>query len=296
MENERTNVWNGEFSPTGIESAFCYRKFYLRKLLGLERNRPPIALKFGGAIHKGVETFYVLKSQIPFEEAKMRAVEAFAVEWASAGLNGDDKRDAASGIIIMNNYCEYYKDDHAEISPEFVESQQWIEMPNGTHMLFKIDRTRLEGDRKIVVDTKTSSWPLTDFFFQGYQNALQTSLYYYGVDKILDGCDGIQIDGIKVPPPKEGSATQPFARRTFIRTELQIADAVNTWCRMTDYIMEGINKYGEEDQEALAAHMYCNQSKCNDYGGCEFRPICTYGFDHPTVQVDFTRKDTRNEN
>ena len=265
---------------------------YYAKILGLESNAPPMPLYFGSAIHKGVETFYVEKSRCDFIKAKMLAVEAFTTEWNSFGVQGDDKRNLAGGLIIMDRYCDYYKDDHAEISPEFVEAKQWVEMPNGTHMLFKVDRVRIEDGRKIVVDTKTSSWALTDFYFQSYRNNLQTSLYYYGVDKILDGCDAIQIDGIKVPPPTETSSTSPFARRTFIRTDLQIQDALNTWCRMTDYMMAGIEKY-KDDMDGLAAYMYADQTKCGDYGGCKYLPICMHGFDHPSVQVDFTRKEVK---
>lgn len=294
MSYERSNPYKGEFSPTGIETAFCYRKFYLNKMLGLESNAPPIALHYGSAIHKGVETFYKLKPTMPHVEVKIIAIQEAVKEWQSYGIQGDDKRNLAGLLQTLDNYFEYYKDDNAQIAPEFVEATQWIEMPNSTHMLFKIDRVRIEGERRIVVDTKTSSWPLTDFYFQDYKNNLQTSLYFYGVDKILDGCDGVQIDGIKVPPPAEKSATVPFVRRTFVRSGLQIADAINTWCRVTDYIMAGIEKY-KDDSDGMTVYMYCNQKMCGDYGGCKYLPICMHGFDHPSVQVDFTRKEITKE-
>ena len=290
-KHERTNAYKGEFSPTGIEDAFCLRKFYYRKVLGLKPNRPAIALDFGASIHKGVEAFYQNKVELGHEEATVLAVESFAKAWLDCGIEGDAKRNLTSGIICMERYGVYYKDDSAILNPQFIESQQWVEMPNGTHMLFKIDRVRTETGENIIVDTKTSSWALTDFFFQSFENNFQTSMYLHGVNTIMEGgCDKIQIDGIKVPPPPEKGATIPFARRTFTRTELQVADALNTWCRVTDYIVGTLAKY-KEDEEALCAAMYCNQTKCKEYSGCEYLPICKYGFKHPSVQVEFIREE-----
>jgi hypothetical protein len=114
-------------------------------------------------------------------------------------------------------------------------------------------------------------------------------MYYHCVEEMLGECQAIQIDGIKVPPPPPGGKTVAFSRRTFLREELQIQDALNTYCHMTDYMMDCISKYGD-DEEALLKAFYCNQTKCNDYGGCEYKPICMYGFKHPAVAVDFEFK------
>lgn len=286
---ERTDIFSGEFSPTGIEGAFCYRKMYLKKVLGLVEKRPAYALWFGSAVHSGVEFFYINRHNLSYEECRNGAVEVFAKSWIEHKSNGDKKRNLASGLTIMGNYCEYYKDDLANIVPEFVEAKQWITMPNGTHMLCKIDRVRDDYGLYTVVDTKTSSWPLTDFYFKGYENNFQTSMYYHCVEEMLGECQAIQIDGIKVPPPAPGSATVGFARRTFLREDLQIQDALNTYCQMTDYMMEALTTY-EHDEEMLLKKFYCNQTKCNDYGGCEYKPICMYGFSHPAVAVDFEYK------
>ena len=286
---ERTDIWSGEFSPTGIETAFCYRKIYLKKVLGLVEKRPAYALWFGSAIHSAVEYYYVNRPEMSWEDTAIGSVEAFVESWVPHKSNGDKKRNLASGIAIMGAYCEYYKDDIANIVPEFVEAKQWVPMPNGTHLLCKIDRVRDDDGAYTVVDTKTSSWPLTDFYFKGFENNFQTSMYYYCVEQMLGECQAIQIDGIKVPHPAPTSVTVPFSRRTFLREELQIADAVNTYCQMTDYIGQTLKDY-EGDEEMLLKKFYCNPTKCNDYGGCEYKPICMYGFTHPAVAVDFDYK------
>ncbi len=287
---ERTNIYEGEFSPTGVQTAMCLRKLYLRKIMGLVSKAPPYALWYGSALHKGVEAYYVHRSSSTWEEAAALSVEAFAKEWNSHGSNGDGKRTLAGGIVTMGNYCTYYQDDMAKFLPQFIEASQWVEMPNGTNMLCKIDRVRDDMGMYTIVDTKSSSWPLTDFWYKGFANDLQTSMYYHTVEEMVGECQGIQIDGIKVPPPKEGSTTTPFSRRTILREELQIQDALNTYCHVTDYIMKAIGEWQQSgDEEKFIKDMYCNQNMCGDYGGCEYLPICTYGFKHPAVQVDFER-------
>jgi hypothetical protein len=286
---ERTNFSKGEFSPTGVMTSFCLRKFYFSKVLKLKSRATPYALWYGSAIHKGVEAYYKLRSDHEWEDCAREAIEAFTKEWISYNTEGDKKRHLAGGIETIGRYCMYYKDDVAKFLPQFIETKQWVEMPNGTMLLCKIDRVRDDEGRFTIVDTKTSSWPLTDFYFKDFANDLQTTLYYYAVSQVVGECHGVQIDGIKVPHPPESSSTIPFSRRTFVREELQIQDALNTYCRHTDYMLKCAEKY-KDDEEAMLKAFYCNQTKCGEYAGCEFLPICRYGFNHPAIGVDFYRE------
>jgi hypothetical protein len=68
-----------------------------------------------------------------------------------------------------------------------------------------------------------------------------------------------------------------------MRTDLQIQDAISTYCAVTDYIMSVLKKPESE----WAERMYCDQSHCGDYSGCEFLDLCKHGLDHPTVKVNF---------
>lgn len=284
---ERTNPLEGEFSPTGVESAFCMRYFYLSKILKMVSiHDGGLPLHFGSAIHKGVETFYCERGDLSLAEVSIAAIQAFTEDWLSHGVEGDAKRNLACGIMIIGNYCRTYAQDVATFNREFVEAPQWVPMPNGTMMLMKIDRLRVDGDFITVVDTKTSSWPLTPYYFQGFENKLQLSLYQYGVEMLLGRCDQVQIDGILVPYPPAGSKSLPFSRRSYVRTPLQIEDAINTYCDTTDRIM---NALAIDDPEKRIRAFPCNQGCCNNFGGCKFLPICRFGIDHPIVTTDFVR-------
>lgn len=282
---QRTNLSKGEFSPSGIETARCYRRFYYTKMLGIKPKTTPSALVFGICIHRGVEVFYQLAQDkaMPKLEVKKAMIKAFSAEWVKHGIMGDIKRNLETGILIMNNYCDRYYGTTDQFELENIESDQWVPMPNGALMLVKIDRVLNQGDLIAVVDTKTTSGSITPYFWKNFENHLPTSLYTYTVRKLLGRCDFVTIDAIKVPPPAASSKTEPFGRQSFIRTELQLDDAVRTFTNMTDYIMSVFDRPREE----WAARMYPNQGECDKYGGCPFLPICKHGLDHPAVKVDF---------
>ena len=281
---QRTNILAGEFSPSGIETARCYRRIYLQKVLGLSPIFSTTALEYGSAIHAGVEAFYGCSGKgLTLPDVQRVAVAAFVTYWQEAGCAEDKKHTLGGGILTMNDYCSRYWGDIEGFVLEDIESEQWCPMPNGTSLLVKMDRVFNTEGRITVVDTKTTGMSLTDYYFRQFDNQMQTTLYAYVVGQMLGRCDSIQIDAIKKPPPTTARG-EGFARQSFIRTPLQIQDAVNSYCSITDYIMAGVALPEAE----RPTHFFCNQAECSKYSGCPYLPICQHGLDHPTVGVNFT--------
>lgn len=286
---QRTDLSKGEFSPSGVENARCLRKFYYTKMLGMKVKQTPVALVFGICIHESVEKFYILMSKLKAKpthqelvDIKIEVIQTFSNSWVKWGIMGDMKRNLETGVMTMNNYVDYYAGTQERFELCDIESDQWVAMPNGTMMLVKMDRVLNEGDLIILVDTKTTSGAITDYFFRGFENHLPTSLYKYTVEQFLGRCDYVQIDAIKVPPPAPSSVSAPFGRALFTRTDLQMEDAIQAYCSITDYIMSVVEKPKEE----WAKRMYINTGECNSYGGCPFLPVCKHGL-NSTVKVDF---------
>lgn len=280
----RSNPWKGEFSPSTLVDATCPRKFLWSKIFGLQVIGSSTALVYGSAIHRGVETFYKLRSSVAWEGAAKQGVLAFCEYWQNSGITGDIKRNGAGGVKTLGEYFKTYRNDIAEFVPGLVEVDQWIDMPNDTHLLVKIDRVRQDNGYYTICDTKTSTSSLTDWYFQQYETCIKVSLYFYTVMQILGQCDSIQIDGIHVPYPESSSTVVPFVRRNFMRTEEQIQDAVNTYCRITDYLIAGIQTCNTVEE--YIKYFYCNQKNCPDYGGCPYRDMCTYHFCAPSLQYN----------
>jgi len=280
---ERTDPFLGEFSPSGIGTAACLRRFYYEKILKLKGSGASSALIFGTAIHKAMETYHALKPQnLPLSELQHAVVRSFVEEWAKYNIVGDSKRNLDSGMLILNKYCEVYQHDDSIFVEEDIESSQWMPMPNGTRLLVKMDRVLVSENIIRLVDTKTTSSSLTDYYFKKYENDLKMSLYFMVVENLLGRCDDMMIDAIKVPLPIKDPSTG-FARRCFSRTELQIQDALNTYAKITDYIMIALKM----PQENWAELFFCNQEECDKYSGCKYLSICKHGLDHPSVVADF---------
>lgn len=288
---ERTDPRQGQFSPSSLSSAQCPRKFYLEKVVGLKSNITSPPLIYGSAIHKAVEFFYnnIGSETLSFDEVKAGSIQEFVNYWTQYPVLGDEKRTLEGGITTINKYCDTYRDDVTEFEESDIEGSQWVPMPNGTMLLMKLDRVAQQGDSVGVVDTKTSSWPLTSYFFSRFEQDTQVSLYYYGMQELVGRCDFIMIDGILVPH-KEGG----FARRNFFRTDFQIEEALNSYCRVTDAIMYGIglaDGYSPEElmnpKHPAFQYFHQNQSRCSDYGGCNWKSPCIHGMDHPAIGTDF---------
>ena len=283
----RSDPLQGSFSATGLETYLtCPRKFYLKYLSKLSVTSSPASLVFGAAIHHAVGTFYTVKD---LPEGSIRSmfsvpagittamlmeyvcVRAFTQKWNEAGIEGDGKRNLVNGIDIICKYISTYKGDTAAYLPEYIETNTSLMMPNGTRLICIIDRIQKESSYISVCDTKTSSWPLTDYFFKKFINSFQLSCYDYATISLLGDCDNVCIDGILVPNRGTGDS---FIRRTFLRTDHQRAEFLNTYTGITDRIREDLAKSEEDAVKCFS----CNPTACDNYGGCEYIPLCQYGF------------------
>jgi hypothetical protein len=204
---------------------------------------------------------------------------------------GDDKRTLAGGILTMTRYCDTYRHEDTLFEQTDIEGKQWVSMPNGTMVMMRLDRIVSHDGMVGVVDTKTSSRGLTNYYFKEYEQHVPTSLYYIGMEQIMGRCDFIMIDAIMVPPPIDGSASLAFARRSFFRTDYQIEQAIISYCGKTDYLLKGMDM---PEGEQLA-HYYQNQNRCCDYGGCPYMGICKHGLDHPAIGTDFLTREQQQE-
>lgn len=286
----RSDPRKGEFTITSLEDYLsCKRLYYYRKILGLLPKEANTAAHFGSSIHAGVGTYYKARLQEGPDKAYLTGIQAFSAVWASEQVMPDSKRNLDTGLEILSRYFEAYKGDGNNFIPDLIESPFTVIMPNGTTLNGRLDRVERVKDFITVIDTKTSSMALTDWYFKSYNNSFQISGYFYAVSQLCGDCDCILIDGIKVPysaPTVRKPEQDNFVRRTFQRSELQMAEFINTYDRITNDIL-----FMLKTNPAKPEHFHQCPTACGNYGGCKFLPICMHGFDHPAVKDEFVTKE-----
>ena len=277
-EVTRTDPRKGEFSYSSVNTAECPRKFYYGYILGL-RTPQSLAAHFGSCMHEAIEVFYNnVKKE---EQSKLTAmvIQAFMKHWGDSGQ--DNKRNPIQAMKLLKDYVTMYYNTEFDVVD--VETEQWFTMPNGTNLLCKMDRVLQLDGITTLQDTKTTTMALTPYYFRKYETDMQISLYYHVVNSLI-GCDMAQIDAVRVPHTGDFDTT--FVRQSFLRTELQLEEAVNEYCAKTDYIMNALSMDSEEKQLKL---FYCNTARCADWGGCPYKGLCKHGLKHPSIN-EFLRK------
>lgn len=268
----------GEFTPTSLQTFLeCPRKYYFQKLLHFSPKSENNAREFGAAFHEFVSTFYKFQN-LPLEQRKLKAIQAFLANYDPA--NDSTKRNLASGLILCDRYAENYKNDTAVYKMDLVESDLVVSMANGTSLFMRVDRLLVADNFYTVVDTKTTTMALTDWFWKEFELSFQLSCYHHAIEVHCGHCDNIQIDAVKVYPLPE------FQRRSLQRTENQINDFLNTYQEITNRILDTLDGTGPEKE---LAYFYQNPCSCSKFGGCPYLSVCKFGLTHPDVQIMFTR-------
>lgn len=255
-----TDVSKGIFSPSAIELYLrCPRKFYLQYIKRIQPIHAPSPLIFGEAVHEGIAA---LRCSSSLREATIAAITILTKRIFFDGY----PRDIRTLIIILYQHYVLYKEKY---DPNLIEVPFQLTFPNGTMCVGIIDAIYRAEHGIDVIDTKTSSGSLTEWFWKNYQNSFPLSCYYHAAEEILGSCNSVIIDAISIKTPH---LPESYARRGFTRSTKQMEEFINTWLQITDQITEMVKKGGEE------ILFYQNNTSCGDYGGCSFLNLCNYGW------------------
>ncbi len=245
------------YHPTAIEDYLrCPRKWYYKNIEKQEDIEDNVDFIFGRAVHAGVAERYKSNNLL-------QMIQQFKEQWKE--FQGSEKKNLMTGLATVENYYKYYLNDTIIFKSEHIECTQPIEMPNETLLEGTLDRVSISSAEYIMItDTKTTSMPLTDYWFRNFENSFQLGAYFHITQTIFEHCEAVQIDGIRVPQ----KGKEDFSRRSWPRTKIQQKEWMNTYILTTNQIegaKDDINKYP------------CNPTSCGDYSGCPFLSLCTLG-------------------
>lgn len=138
----------------------------------------------------------------------------------------------------------------------------WYSLDGEPYMLCgHLDRVAMLGDDPYIVDRKTTKSTISNNYFKGYSPDNQMSLY------TIAGrvCYGFNIKGVIIDAAQVAVNFSRFERGFAPRT----VDQQEEWLNNTQMWIDMAEKFARKGQWPQ------NDKSCSNYGGCQFRDICS---------------------
>jgi hypothetical protein len=311
---------NKSFDADGVQFAWdstsiklaetCLRKYQYKMLLGWQPERKSVHLLFGGWYASALESYYkyVADGQSS-DDALIEVVhEALFETWefpncpncegevgAPCGECGGEGKLTTGGTPWVSDhntktrenlirtivwYIDQFGEDdscHTIIlanGKPAVEHSFRIEADNGIILSGHLDRLVEYGGLAYIQDQKTTQSTISSRYFEGYNPDTQMSLYTFAGKAIF----GLPIKGIMIDAAQIAVGFTRFERGFTFRSD----DQLNEWYDHSIYYIERARQATRDN------HFPLNPSSCNNYGGCEFRHICSKA---PSVRDQFLKGD-----
>lgn len=297
---------NKSFDADGVQFAFdstslklaetCLRKYEYKMILGWQPERKSVHLLFGSWYASALESYYkYVADGMSSDEALIEIVsEALTETWVfDTDECGEPIPDSGSPWVSDHNtktrenlirtcvwYIDQFGDDDScstvilSSGQPAVEHSFRLEWDNDIIYCGHLDRLVEYGNHIYIQDQKTTQSTITSRYFDGYNPDSQMSGYTFAGKAIFNlPIKGIMIDAVQI-----AVGFSRFERGFSFRTE----DQLNEWYDHSMYYIERARQATRDNYFPL------NPSSCNNYGGCEFRHICSKA---PSVREQFLKGD-----
>lgn len=301
----------------------CLYKYKLKMIDGWTPHRRSVHLDFGGWYASALESFHKYRADgQSHEDALIEVVhEALIESWVypdcETCLPGKDGK--ASGLVQVADqelgqcpacggngqstsgghpwesdhsaktrpnlirtiiwYIDQFRDDPCETviladGKPAVEHSFRLEADNDVILSGHLDRLVLYGDKPYIQDQKTTGTTITPRYFEQWSPETQMSLYTFAGKAIF----GVPVKGVIIDAAQIAVGFSRFERGFTFRDDPQLDE----WY---DHAMMHIQSARTATREN---HFPMNPASCNNYGGCQFRNICSKS---PSVRDRFLDGD-----
>lgn len=261
------------------EFKICPRRYFYSIICGYQPIEQSVHLTFGILMHQAVEHYWQarLEEDLDHQSALRRVLREVLTEtwdrerqrpWQTDAKNKN--RFTLVRTIVW--YLDTYQDDPVE-TIRLKSGKAAVELPFGVNTKYytstgenfvlrgKMDRLGKLNDFLYVADVKTTQRPINQGWFSKFTPDNQFSIYSIAAHMVY-GTDvaGILVDGCQIV-----QTFSDFHRGIVQRTPEQR----EAWMQELSYFLMEL----EYCAEAKAWPM--NDSACNLWGGCPFRPVCS---------------------
>ena len=297
MINAATSTPSPFLPNTTIQYAFdstslgylkrCPRLYYYTIICGWTSAEDNVDLRFGIEYHRALQEYDIHKAGgLKHDDAVRRTLRGLLTrnhEWPF-----DHKFKTKEALIRTTLwYLEKFRDDPAktyimENGKPAVELSFRFELDWGPYnsvasgapqpyvLAGHLDRVVIFNDEHFVMDRKTTTKTLSDYYFAQFEPDNQMTLYSLAAKVILEA----PIKGVIIDAAQVMTESSRFVRNFTYRTDTQLDEWVNDlehWFSFAEY-------YAEQD------YWPQNDTACDKYGGCRFRQVCSKA---PQVREQF---------
>jgi len=274
----------------------CLRKYQLKMIFGWQPERKSVHLLFGGWYATALESYYkytadgMSQDEALIEVVSEALVETWEFELDEAGepisdtgspWQSDHNTKTRENLIrtIVWYIDQFGEDDSCQTvilsnGQPAVEHSFRLEADNGIILCGHLDRLVEYGKHEYIQDQKTTQSTITSRYFDGYNPDSQMSMYTFAGKSIF----GLPIKGVMIDAAQIAVGFTRFERGFTFRTD----DQLNEWYDHSMYHIERAREATRNNEFPL------NPSSCSQYGGCEFRHICSKA---PSVREQFLKGD-----
>ena len=268
----------------------CPRLYQYIMIDGWTPKDESIHLRFGIEYHKALENYDRCRADgLNHEDSLFEAVREALYRMEGWDPDPDTKagkeKNPKSLVRSVVWYLDQYKDDNAKtyirtdgkpaVELSFRFELDWGPEHDKTILYVlcgHLDKVVTFVDELFVLDRKTTTFRLTEYYFNQFDPNNQMSLYTLAAKVVLNApIKGIIIDAVRL-----NGDTPEFGRRLTYRTDDQLEEWVGElrfWLRMAEgYATEG--------------YWPRNDTACDKYGGCRFREVCSKS---PQVREEFLK-------
>lgn len=249
----------------------CPRLYQLENIEGWRSKDENVHLRFGHEVHKTIEMYERSKANgVKHKDALHSAVMELLVR--TIGWDPDHKdKNRISLLRTVIWYLDKFEDETAETimmanGKPAVEVSFMIELDYGPTddqpyvLCGYLDRVVKFNDEIFFRDYKTTSYTLTQKYFDQYSPHNQMTLYTFACKVIFETViKGGIIDAMQVK-----ADNTEFGQGFVFRTNEQLDE----WLTDFRYMLEENERYVQDN------HWPMRETSCDKYGGCKFRGIC----------------------
>jgi len=274
----------------------CPRKYYYTIIRGFRSRGESPHLTFGIHYHSALEHYDKQRANGAEHEEALRStlLKVLTDTWAEGAPWESDHNLKTRPNLVRSVlwYLEEFRHDPAKTviladgSPAVELSFRFNVGPTLV-LCGHLDRLVEWNDGVYVMDRKTSTTTLSSYYFDQYEPDNQMSLYTLA-GRLVYNCP---VRGVIIDAAQIAVGFTRFDRGLTYRTEAQLNEWLSdaqSWTGIASNMAHDFDEAlteGSPDPE-LAFPM--NDKSCHQYGGCEFRRICSKS---PEVRETFLAND-----